>query len=347
MNEAVEYIEKSFLSPLLKNQNITDISYNGKDIFYQDNLHGRNKSEVSIDENAAMNFIRQIANLTDSMFSFTNPILDVSCGKYRINATHPAISRKNREKVINFSIRIGYEDLRIQKNNDFITDKCLELIELIIKKRFSIVISGTTSSGKTELQKFLISRFEPNTRVLVIDNVEELEVDRLNDNLDIQTWLLKENVKLTFDDLVKNALRANPDWLIVSEARGGEMLSLLNSAMTGHPTISTIHSKEIEFDYDRMTRMCMIQNSNLKFDDTIADIYDHFKLLIHVKKEIRNDGTIKRYVKEIGTNFRSNYRPLYRYPNEYLALPISFKKDLGLSNEEYEKMKEVFKCSNE
>ena len=97
MNEKLlEYIETSFLKDLLANENITDISFNGEEIYYKDNLKGRVKSEISISSNEAYSFLRQIANLTDSQFSFTNPILDVSVGRYRINGTHSSISRKNR-----------------------------------------------------------------------------------------------------------------------------------------------------------------------------------------------------------------------------------------------------------
>lgn len=44
----IQYIDNSFLSPLLRNPNVTDISYNGKDIYYQDNVLGRKKSEIEV-----------------------------------------------------------------------------------------------------------------------------------------------------------------------------------------------------------------------------------------------------------------------------------------------------------
>jgi len=337
----IKFIENSFLSPLLKIDSITDISYNGKEIYYQDNYHGRQKSGIKISDKEVYDFVRQICNLSDSMFSFSNPILDVSCGRYRFNATHYAISRKDREKVINFSIRIGYEKLRIKDDETFITKRCLALVDEFINRKESVIISGTTGSGKTELQKFLISRFKQNTRVVIIDNVDELDTDYFLDSVDSQTWLLNDGLNIGFECLIKNALRVNPDWLIVSEARGGEMLSLLNSAMTGHPTISTIHSKNIGFDYSRMTRMCLIKNQNLKYDETIVDIYDHFKLLIHVKKNVEN-GEIKRYVYEIGTNVNNVFYSLFTYPDGYSDLPQELQQEIAMSDEEFSQLKERF-----
>lgn len=339
-NRVIEYIENSFLKDLVINENITDISYNGQYIFFQDNKRGRIKSTIDVSTKEVSDFIRQIANLSDSQFSYTDPILDISVGKYRINATHFAFTRKHREKSVNFSIRIGFNALRIKEDNTFIEDKCIKLINYFIKNNNSLVIGGLTSSGKTELQKFFLTKLKDNTRIIVIDNVDELDADFINNNLDLQTWLnLGKDKNINFDILVKNALRSNPDYLIISEARGEEMLAILNSAMTGHSTITTIHSKNIESMYSRMTRMCMLKNQALNYDETLIDVYDHFKLVIHVKKEFKENGEIIRYVDSIATNRFNKMRILYRYPSKYFKLPNSIKFDLNLEDAEFEKIK--------
>lgn len=336
MNERLDqFFKKSFLKDLLNVETITDISYNGENIYYQDNIEGRKKYDKEISSKEAYEFIRQIANLTDSQFSVSSPILDISIDKYRINAVHYILARKNREQAINFSIRIGYLSLRIKNDGSFISKKGIELIDLFLANNQSIIIGGQTSSGKTEFQKFLLSRLKENTRIVILDNVDELETDDFLKNIDSQTWLLKNNIDLTFDDLVRNALRNNPDWLIVSEARGEEMLSILNSAMSGHSTISTIHAKDSSFIYRRMGRMCLLKNENLKYNEVLEDIYDHFKLVIYVEKEVGNDGHINRYVKKIATNYKNKYYELFSYPSNYYLLPEELKVELKLSNKDF------------
>lgn len=345
MNEKLlEYIETSFLKDLLANENITDISFNGEEIYYKDNLKGRVKSEISISSNEAYSFLRQIANLTDSQFSFTNPILDVSVGRYRINGTHSSISRKNRENVVNFSIRVGYDKLRICENGEFINERVLKILLLAIKNKLSIVISGKTGTGKTEFQKFLISKMKENTRLVMIDNINELETDFFSKNLDSQTWLLlNNNQNLDFDSLIKNALRSNPDWIIIGETRGSEMLSALNSAMTGHPTITTLHSRNCESTYNRMTRMCMINNKTLSYDETLIDVYEHFKLIVHLKSLYDFEKKeIKRYVDSVGTNNNGKYYELYKYPSTFKPLPSSFRMDFELTSREFTKLNKEF-----
>lgn len=339
VNKAKEYIENSFLKELIDNPNITDISYNGEYIYYQDNLKGRMRSSIEISEKEVFDFLRQLANLSDSQFSYVDPILDISVDRYRINATHYAFSRKKRRKTINFSIRIGFDSLRIHDDGKFIPKKCLELINLYITNQFSIVIGGLTSSGKTELQKYLLSKFKESSRVIVIDNVDELDSDFINQNIDLQTWLnLDNNKKITFDILIKNALRNNPDYLVVSEARGEEMLPILNGAMSGHPTITTIHAKDIYSMYNRMSRMCMLANQALKFEETLIDIYDHFKLIIHVKKEVVEGNKIIRYVDSIATNRFNKIKLLYKYPNKFFSLPKQLKYDCALDDETFNRI---------
>ena len=347
MNEKlIEFIETSFLASLLENENITDISFNGENIFYKDNEQGRVKSEIKISSTEASDFIRQIANLTNQQFSVTNPILDVSVDKYRISATHNSVTRKNRRSVINFSFRIGYDKLRI--SDDFIPQKVLNLLKLALKHKYSIIIAGMTGTGKTEFQKYLLSKLDDNTRIILIDNINELETDFFTKNLDSQTWLVtKSFTDLGFDEFIKCALRCNPDWLIVNEARGKEMLSVLNSTMSGHPTITTVHSKESSLTYNRLARMCLISNEALEFEETLIDIYDHFKFICHLKAyyDPLKKRTI-RYLDSIGTNDEGNYVELYKHPNIFNKIPNSLREGLEMTVTEFNKFNQEFAGKN-
>ena len=338
----IEFIENSFLKELFERESITDISFNGEKLFYQDNLSGRLQSDLVVTNDEVYAFLRQIANLTDQQFSIANPILDVSVGRYRISALHSSLARKNRDKVFNFSIRLGYDKLRIKDDGSFINKRALSLLDEAINKKCSIVIAGKTGTGKTEFQKFLISRMNENTRIILIDNINEFETNYFKDNLDSQTWLVN-NQKNNFDDLIKNALRNNPDWLVVGEARGEEMKACLNSTMSGSPTITTMHARDSESIYHRIARMCMINSKNLVFEETLEDVKEHFKFLVYVKKIFdEKTKSYVRYVDSISTNDKGKFLEVYKYPSTFRKLPVEMRTLFEMSLIEFNKFNRRF-----
>ena len=307
-------LNNSFLSPLLQDVAITDISYNGDSIYYLHNYMGRDKANILVTSEEAKDFIRQIANLSEKQFSFQNPKLDVSFGKYRVNAIHPSIGRKNNEKCLTFSIRIASEKPVIKNDSNFLNAELISLFKVLLKSKVSIVIGGITGSGKTEFQKYLISSLDNYTRVIIIDNVLELDNLSLDNELDINIWQSDENNKeATIQELVKNALRSNPDWLIVAESRGKEMIEVLNSAMTGHPIITTIHAYDINSMPTRIARMVLMNEQSQNFDVLLSDIYYNFRFYVYLKRDFDEQGYVNRYISEVAEfDTKGNKTTIYK-----------------------------------
>lgn len=300
IDKTITFLENSFLKELITKADITDISYNGQDIYYVDNFLGRLKSKISITKQEAKDFVRQIANLTEKQFSFQSPNLDVSFGKYRFNSVHQSICRKNNEECVCFSIRIASSALRFESDNS-LDETTRELLSVLINSGVSIVVGGITGSGKTELQKYLISIMKESTRVIVIDNILELDQFVSKSDLDLNIWQVDDKrEEASIQNLVRSALRSNPDWLIVAESRGKEMLEVLNSSLTGHPIITTIHAFDMSSMPIRMTRMVMMSDHNTSFDDIYNDISYHMRFYIYLKRKYLTNGKVKRYISSIG-----------------------------------------------
>ena len=332
-------LNNSFLSPLLNDSQITDISYNGESIYYLHNLLGRKRSEIEVNENDAKDFIRQIANLAEKQFSFQNPKLDVSFGKYRINAVHPSIGRKDNEKCLTFSIRISSETPIIKNDLNFLNAELISLFNVLLRSKVSIVIGGITGSGKTEFQKYLLSSLSSYTRIIIIDNVLELENLSLDNDLDINIWQSDEsNKETTIQELVKNALRSNPDWLIVAESRGKEMLDVLNSSLTGHPIITTLHAFDINSMPHRMVRMVMMNEQKMNFEDVYSDVAYHMRFYIYLKRKYTPNGMVQRYISSISYLKGEEMVKIYGSDGE--------KKRYGLLCEEAKKLLDFNQVSN-
>lgn len=302
MNERLlSYIETSFIGPLLKDSEITDVSYNGVSFFYVHNEKGRLKADIKVSSEEVMNFIRQIANYSEKQFSYTIPSLDVSIGKYRLNAMHPSIVRVENDKACSFSLRIGSKETRIKPNSEFINKECEKFLINCLENEQSIIIAGKTGSGKTELQKYLLSKLKKNTRVIVIDNVQELENLRQYEDLDLTSWqVTPNNPNASMEELIRNALRSNPDWLVVAEARGKEMSEVLTSVMTGHPIISTVHAYSLEAIPKRICRLIMKADPSEKYEYIFDDVFEHIKYYVYLNRKFGKDGTVHRFIESIG-----------------------------------------------
>lgn len=299
-SELIKYIENSFLKDILLMKNVTDISYNGTSIYYVSNISGREKYPYIISQETVRDFLRQLANITEKQFSFLTPVLDVNVGKYRINALNHSVGRVGLDESYTFSLRIASLERRINKGEGFMPTPLENLFDFLIINHISIVISGITGVGKTEFQKYLISRMKENERIVVIDQTIELAYLEDNERLDITLWQADErNQMSSISNLIKNGLRNNPDWMIISEARGEEMKDVLTSAMTGIPIITTIHALDGKSGISRMAGMIMGGEERMNYEDIVSNLTYHFRIFVHLKKYIDNKNHVHRFISSV------------------------------------------------
>jgi P-type conjugative transfer ATPase TrbB len=115
-----------------------------------------------------------------------------------------------------------------------------DVIEVAIARRLNIIVSGGTGSGKTTLLNGIIramTDISPTHRFFGIEEVPELQCVALD-----QTFVQTTD-SVSIRDLVRTAMRAFADRILIGEARGGEMLDILQVYNTGHPGgAATLHS---------------------------------------------------------------------------------------------------------
>ncbi len=331
-----EYVRSSFLAPLLDDEGISDITYNGKDLYYLHREYGRQKSPIECSQVMAYDFLRHIANLCEVQWSVRDPYLDVSVGPLRINGVFTSIGRINYQKSPTFAVRIAPQRLITYEEDENMPPLLLVLLKVFLHFEHSLVIAGATSAGKTELQKYLLSLLPNFTRVIVIDNLQELECVR-SDTIDLTLWQIGSSEQYNYASLIKNALRANPDWLVVAEARGGEMLDALNCAMSGHPLIMTLHSLDINAVSSRMTRMVLSGDKNLDYNIVYQDIILHFPIIIFMKKTTKSSGEVARIISEVGIYLENEFHLLYCLKEQptYYSFPQPLKNQIAAIDENF------------
>src|ERR1700689_562317 len=153
-----------------------------------------------------------------------------------------------------------------------------------IRSGKTLLISGGTGTGKTTLLRILADFIPEQDRIVVIEDTSELHIQKPNVlAVECQTDTFKENI--SFDDLLKSALRWRPDRIILGEVRGIGARTLLDSFNTGHAgSFATIHANSAEKALRRFANLVMRNHSQSTFVDTEAEIAGAVDFIVHVER---------------------------------------------------------------
>jgi pilus assembly protein CpaF len=90
---------------------------------------------------------------------------------------------------------------------------------------------------------------------------------------------------ISFDKLLKSALRWRPDRIIMGEVRGIEARTLLDSFNTGHTgSLATIHANSAAKALTRFANLVMRDHAQTTFSDTEAEIGEAVDFVVHVER---------------------------------------------------------------
>ena len=128
-----------------------------------------------------------------------------------------------------------------------ITRQQKTFLKQIIDNEKSFVICGGTGSGKTTLLNTLISEIDTNSRIIVIEDLQEIITNHPHlISLEARQANIEGVGEITMRDLVKQTLRMRADRLIIGEVRGIEVMDWLAALNTGHKGgAGTIHANSI------------------------------------------------------------------------------------------------------
>jgi type IV pilus assembly protein PilB len=115
----------------------------------------------------------------------------------------------------------------------------------------AVLVTGPTGSGKsTTLYAALNAINSPEKNIITIEDPVEYQLDGINQ---IQVNL---RAGLTFAQGLRSMLRADPDVIMVGEIRDGETAKIaVESALTGHLVLSTLHTNDAPSALPRLTEM--------------------------------------------------------------------------------------------
>ena len=114
-----------------------------------------------------------------------------------------------------------------------------------------ILATGPTGSGKTTTQYSILKLLDKReVNIMTIEDPVEYELTGINQ---IQ---VNPRTNLTFADGLRSIVRQDPDIILVGEIRDEETAGIaVNSAMTGHLVLSTLHTNDAATTLPRLLDM--------------------------------------------------------------------------------------------
>ena len=245
----------------------------------------RREETICFDGGKLRTGLEVIANQLGKRLDEDNPVLNAQLPDgSRLAAVIPPVVRPAPALTIRkFPSRHYTVDDLIARGT--LTLALAEFLAAQIGSGKTLIISGGTSTGKTTVLRVLANAIPEDQRIIVIEDTSELHIHKPNMlAVECQTDTFKASI--SFDDLLKSALRWRPDRIILGEVRGIEARTLLDSLNTGHAgSLATIHANSAEKALHRFASLVMRNHAQTTFSDTEAEIAEAVHFVVHVDRQ--------------------------------------------------------------
>ena len=274
------------IEPLLLDESVSEIMGNPDATwwFERDGII-RREGTIQFDAARLRTGLEVIANQLGKRLDEDNPLLHAQLPDgSRLAAVIPPVVRPAPALTIRkfTSRRFTIDDLIARGT---LTLALADFLGEQISDGKTFLISGGTGTGKTTLLNILAQSIPEDERIVVIEDTSELRIQKPNVlAVECQTDTFK--AQISFDDLLKSALRWRPDRIILGEVRGIEARTLLDSFNTGHlGSLATIHANSAEKALHRFANLVIRSHPQTTFTDTEAEIGDAVDFVVHIERK--------------------------------------------------------------
>ncbi|NPA86826.1 MAG: Flp pilus assembly complex ATPase component [Candidatus Diapherotrites archaeon] len=238
-----ELAQYSMIEVFMRDPYIEDISCVGTHpIWIVHKIFGSMETNVAFkDEEELEDFIFRLTELLNRPATEVRPIVDAAMPDgSRLNVIYSKdISIRGSSFTIRKFTKVPISITQLIKWNTLSAEEAA-YFWLAIQAGSSVFICGETAAGKTTTLKALTTFIEPRARIFSVEDTPEIYVPHKN-------WVrtITAEGKADMFDLLKAALRARPDYIIVGEIRGAEGYVAFQAMQTGHPVMSTFHAGSV------------------------------------------------------------------------------------------------------
>ncbi|MDQ2917059.1 MAG: type II secretion system ATPase GspE [Pseudomonadota bacterium] len=136
--------------------------------------------------------------------------------------------------------KLGFEDNALKA-----------FVDVLMQPHGVLLVTGPTGSGKTTTLYTALDRLnQPDVKILTVEDPVEYQMAGINQ---IQ---VKPQIDLTFANALRSIVRQDPDVIMIGEIRDLETAQIaVQSALTGHLVLSTVHTNDAPSTVSRLLDM--------------------------------------------------------------------------------------------
>ena len=276
------------LDSIISDDTITEVMINGPEhIFIEQNGRLFKLDKQFESQRRLEDVIQRIVGLAGREVNQANPICDTRLPDgSRVNVVLPPIALCGPVLTIR---KFSKTPMTIEKLISYgsITQEIADKLELLVRAKYNIFISGGTGSGKTTFLNALSNYIPKDERVITIEDSAELQIEGVENLVSLETRNANASGagQITIRDLIKSSLRMRPERIIVGEVRGGEALDRLQAMNTGHDgSLSTGHANSTQDMLSRLETMVLQGSSGLPLEAIRQQIASALDIIIHLSR---------------------------------------------------------------
>lgn len=276
------------LDSIIKDDTITEVMINGPDhIFIEQNGRVRRLEQRFESTRRLEDVIQRIVGLAGREVNQANPICDTRLPDgSRVNVVLPPIALCGPTVTIR---KFSKTPMTIEKLIEYgsITQEIADKLEMLVRAKYNIFISGGTGSGKTTFLNALSNYIPKDERVITIEDSAELQIVGIENLVSLETRNANASGsgRITIRDLIKSSLRMRPERIVVGEVRGGEALDMLQAMNTGHDgSLSTGHANSTHDMLSRLETMVLQGAEGLPLEAIRQQIASAVDIIIHLSR---------------------------------------------------------------
>jgi len=276
------------LDSIISDDTITEVMINGPDNIFIEKSGKLTKLNSAFESQRKLeDIIQRIVGLAGREVNQANPICDTRLPDgSRVNVVLPPIALCGPTLTIR---KFSKTPMTIEKLIQYgsITQEIADKLEMLVRAKYNIFISGGTGSGKTTFLNALSNYIPKDERVITIEDSAELQITGVDNLVSLETRNANASGagQITIRDLIKSSLRMRPERIVVGEVRGGEALDMLQAMNTGHDgSLSTGHANSTEDMLSRLETMVLQGSAGLPLEAIRQQIGSAIDIIIHLSR---------------------------------------------------------------